>query len=126
MIGLINVGPRSSASASCASDHSTQRGSSVNTSSRTFESTSVPAGGPALAIVARERHDLAGAHRHRPATTHAPRDRLPSSAASTDQPRPALVELELHLGPRLDAKPPAHRQWNGHLSLARHAHAAPA
>src|SRR5919198_5081410 len=122
MMGLISVGPRSSASASWASDHDDQRGSSVKMSSRTLESTSVPAVGPTSAFIAGERHDLLGGHGDVPAAAHALDDRRPAPAPGADQPRTALVELELHLRAGLDAEPPPHGQGDGDLSLARHAH----
>src|SRR5947199_10472665 len=101
MIGLISVGPRSSASASCVADHSLQRGSSVKRSSSTFESTTVPAAG-GLLVATGERHDLVGAHRDGSAAPHPACDGLSSRGLGAHQPCAAVIELEVNFGARLD------------------------
>src|SRR4051794_24984398 len=113
--------PRSSAAARCSSDHSAQAGSLVKMSSRTFESTSVPTANGS-AIAAGQRHDLVGAHRDGAAAAHGTHDLRAPSGLRTDQARTVAIELEVHLGTRLDAEPATHLARDRHLSFARHTH----
>ena len=94
----------------------------MNTSSRTFESTSVDGGSSISAIFTRERHDLFGAHRRGAAASHALGNGLAPPGLGADQPSAPPVELEVHFRTRLDPQPLTDVERDRHLSLARHAH----
>src|SRR4051812_10698473 len=96
--------PASNASARRASDHDPHTGSSVKRSSRTFESTRTPDTACSL-VPASERHDLLGAHGRGRATTHCRSQGRPLTGAQPDDASSELVDAELDLAARSDAKP---------------------
>src|SRR6202167_1552108 len=116
---LSTIAPRWAACVSCSCDHDSQRGSSVKRSSRTLLSTNVsklnrsPAG---------QSEDLLGAHLALAGTAHAT-DLLGGSGGVDEQARAMIVELELDVAARLDAKRPPHRQRDRDLTLLRDPHA---
>jgi hypothetical protein len=113
------IAPRWAACVSCSWDQDSQCLSSVKRSSRTLLSTNVsklsrsPAG---------QGEDLLGGHLALAGAAHAT-DLLGGAVGVDEQPRAALVELELNVAARLNAERSPHWQWNRDLTLLRDPHA---
>src|SRR5437762_7258581 len=110
------------AMASCLLDHSSQRGSSVATSIRTFVSTRTWANS---VLAAREGHDLVGAHAHMLQAAAQPSDRPLGTGGSTThrfQQDFAAADLELDFRVRQQSRFLPDSLRDGDLPLARDSH----
>src|SRR5680860_1594770 len=117
----MTTGPFSTAAPSCSADQVSHDGSSVSTSRRTFESTSVPREASATA---RHRHDLVGAQVDVSLAEQGIDDAAssPGHAVRRHDPRETVLDHDVDLVPRLETESVPHVLGDRDLPLAGDPH----